>query len=159
MKKLLLTTALVMLATPAFAKNYTVKEVTNFSTPHHAYYFSPDHLTIRPGDTVTFVDAQNAEHDVMFNTVPKALKQKILMSPMLEKKGAEWSYTFTVPGTYHFHCHPHEAFGMKGTLIVGKASKPGETREIDHEEMTEHMGSMDMSGMKMPMKDMSGMKK
>lgn len=114
MKKLLLTTALIAIATPAFAADYVVKEVTDYDNSEKPYYFEPDNLTIQPGDTVTFVNAQEDTHDVMFDVVPKALTEAMIMGPMMEKEGEKWSYTFTVPGTYHFHCHPHEANGMQG---------------------------------------------
>lgn len=135
MKKLMLTAALVMLISPAFAKEYTIKEVSD-PAGDKPYYFSPDKLTIQPGDTVTFVNAQEDMHDVMFVEVPKGVDQMI-MSPMHEKEGERFSYTFTVPGTYNFHCHPHEALGMKGSLIVGQASKSGETVKMDHHKMSE----------------------
>ena len=61
MKKLMLTAALVMLASPAFAKEYTIKEVSD-PAGDKPYYFSPDTLTIQPGDTVTFVNAQDERH-------------------------------------------------------------------------------------------------
>ncbi len=131
MKKLLLTTALMLAATPALAKEYTIKEVTS---EDGKYYFSPKTLTIQPGDTVTFENAQDDSHDVMFNVVPKAVDEMI-MSPTMEKKGEKFTYTFNVPGSYQFHCHPHEALGMKGTLIVGTASKPGETKKVSHHDM------------------------
>lgn len=135
MKKLLLTTALIVLATPAFAKEYTIKEVSD-PAGDKPYYFEPSELTIQPGDTVNFVNAQEDMHDVMFINVPKGVDEMI-MSPMHEKEGDKFSYTFTVPGTYQFHCHPHEALGMKGTLIVGQASKPGETVAMDHHKLSE----------------------
>ncbi len=135
MKKLLLTTALTMLAMPALAKEYTIKEVSD-PAGDKPYYFDPAELTIQPGDTVAFVNAQDDMHDVMFINVPKGVDEMI-MSPMHEKEGDKFSYTFTVPGTYQFHCHPHEALGMKGTLIVGEPSKPGETVAMDHHKMTE----------------------
>ena len=133
MKKLLLTTVLILAATPAFAKEYIIKEVTDDNAKKQNF-FSPDKLTIQPGDTVTFEDAQDGPHDVMFNVVPKAVDEMI-MSPTMEKKGEKFSYTFTVPGTYKFHCHPHEALGMTGTLIVGTPSKPGETKKVSHHDM------------------------
>jgi plastocyanin/Cu/Ag efflux protein CusF len=133
MKKLLLATALTLLATPALAKEYTVKEISD-PAGKPPYYFSPDHLTIQPGDTVTFIDAQEDMHDVMFVNVPKGVDEMI-MSPLHKKEGDKWSYTFTVPGTYQFHCHPHEALGMKGTLIVGTPSKAGETKFMDHHKL------------------------
>lgn len=148
MKKLLLATALVMLATPAFAKEYTIKEISD-PAGKKPYYFEPSKLTIQPGDTVTFVNGQEDTHDVMFDVVPKKVTD-MNMGPEQEKEGSKWSYTFTIPGSYHFHCHPHEKLGMKGTLIVGRASAPGDTKNVDHDEMTEHMEGMhDMKGMGM----------
>lgn len=145
MKKLMLTAALVMLASPAFAKEYTIKEV---SDPAGAkpYYFEPSELTIQPGDKVNFVNAQEDVHDVMFVNVPKGV-DGMVMSPMHEKEGDKFSYTFTVPGTYQFHCHPHEKLGMKGTLIVGTPSKPGETVAMDHHKMSKiHDAAMKHEG-------------
>jgi plastocyanin len=126
MNKLLLTTALTLLAIPAFAKEYTITA--------SGMSFEPSNLTIQPGDTVTFLDEENKKHDVMFVNVPKGVDEMI-MSPMMKKKGDKFSYTFNVPGTYQYHCHPHEELGMKGTLIVGQASKPGETVMMDHHKM------------------------
>ncbi len=133
MKQLLLTVALVMLTSPALAKEYVIKEISD-PAGDKPYYFLPDKLTIQPGDTVTFVNAQEDMHDVMFINVPKGVDEMI-MSPMHEKEGDKFSYTFTVPGTYQYHCHPHEALGMKGTLIVGAPSKPGETVAMNHHKM------------------------
>ena len=130
MNKLLLTTALMLASTPAFAKEYTIREVTDYDAKKQ-HFFSPDKLTIQPGDTVSFENAQDEPHEVMFINVPKAVDEMI-MSPMHEKKGDKFTYTFTVPGTYKFHCHPHEKLGMDGVLIVGQASKPGETKAMDH---------------------------
>lgn len=135
-KTMLLTAALILLASPVFAKEYVVKEMSD------PYEFSPDKLTIQPGDTVTFVNDQNDEHDVMFVEVPKGVDEMI-MSPKMKKEGEKWSYKFTVPGTYNFHCHPHEHRGMTGTLIVGQASKPGETYKMDHHKMAKKMGHKD----------------
>lgn len=133
MKRLLLTAGLVLLASPAFAKEYTIKEISD-PAGNKPYYFEPAELTIQPGDTVNFVNAQEDMHDVMFVNVPKGVDEMI-MSPMHEKEGDKFSYTFTIPGTYQYHCHPHEALGMKGTLIVGAPSKPGETVAMDHHKM------------------------
>ena len=137
MKKLILTTALMLAATPAFAKDFTIKEVTDDNAKKQNF-FSPDKLTIQPGDTVIFENAQDAPHEVMFISQPKGVDEMI-MSPMHEKKGDKFTYTFTVPGTYKFHCHPHEALGMDGTIIVGKASKPGETKKMDHHKLAEKL--------------------
>ncbi|HEY8189057.1 MAG TPA: copper-binding protein [Micavibrio sp.] len=155
MKKFLLATALVMLATPALAKDYTIKEVSD-PAGDKPYYFDPAELTIQPGDTVTFVNAQEDQHDVMFIGVPKTVDEMI-MSPMFEKEGEKWSYTFTVPGTYNYHCHPHEAAGMKGTIIVGQASASEDMKIVDHEEMEHHMEGMEMGTDHQHMMDMEHM--
>lgn len=135
MSKALLATALVLLASPALAKEYVIKEVSD-PAGKKPYYFEPSNLTIQPGDTVTFLNAQEDTHDVMFVSQPKGVDEMI-MSPMHEKQGEKFSYTFTVPGTYQFHCHPHEQLGMKGTIIVGSPSKPGETVAMNHHKMAE----------------------
>lgn len=137
MKKLLLTTALVLATTPALAKEYTIKEVTDDNAKKQNF-FSPDKLTIQPGDTVTFENVQDSPHEVMFISQPKQVDEMI-MSPMHDKKGDKFTYTFTVPGTYKFHCHPHEKLGMEGTLIVGEASKPGETKTMDHHKLAKKL--------------------
>lgn len=137
MKKLLLTTALMLAATPAFAAEHIIKEVTDDNAKKQNF-FSPDKLTIQPGDTVIFENAQDAPHEVMFISQPKAVDEMI-MSPMHEKKGDKFSYTFTVPGTYKFHCHPHEALGMDGTIIVGEPSKAGETKMMDHHKLAKKL--------------------
>ena len=131
MKKHLLTALLIGLSTQVVAKEYVINEMSD-PKAKKPYYFFPDQLTIAPGDTVTFVNAQDDTHNVMFVSVPKGA-DAMIMSPMLTKKEEKFSYTFTVPGTYQFHCHPHEAFGMTGTLIVGTASKPGETVAVQHD--------------------------
>lgn len=137
MKKLLLTTALMLATTPALAAEFTIKEVTDYDAKKQNF-FSPDKLTIQPGDTVTFENAQDEPHEVMFISVPKGVDEMI-MSPMHEKKGDKFTYTFTVPGTYKFHCHPHEKLGMEGTLIVGAPSKAGETKMMDHHKLAKKL--------------------
>lgn len=127
------------MATPAMARDYTIKEMSN------PYSFQPSTLTIKSGDTVTFVNAQDDMHDVMFIEVPKGVDEMI-MSPMHEKKGDKFSYTFTVPGTYKFHCHPHEALGMTGTLIVDTPSKAGETVKMDHHKMSNSQNKSEKKG-------------
>ncbi len=135
--KYLLMIALLLFAAPALAKEYTVKEMSD-PGGDKPYYFEPSELTIQPGDMVTFVNAQEDVHNVMFNVVPVKV-DALIMSPDLTKEGEKWSYTFTVPGSYQFHCHPHEKLGMKGKLIVGHPSKAGETKKVDHDAAGLHL--------------------
>lgn len=142
MKKLLLAASMSLLAAPVWAAEYTIKEVSDLNGAK-PYSFEPSELVIQPGDTVTFVNAQDDMHDVMFVEVPKGV-DGMIMSPIHEKEGDKFSYTFNVPGTYSFHCHPHEAAGMKGVLIVGQTSKPGETVKMDHHKMSKMHGDATM---------------
>lgn len=157
MKKLLLISALTVFTTPAYAKDYIVQMV---SDPDDR--FIPAQLTIQPEDTVTFVNAQKDKHDVMFESVPQGAE--LAMSPMLKQKGERWSYTFKIPGTYDYHCHPHEEYGMIGQIIVGQPSKPenqhhdeehhhdkhsGAMKGMDHHDHTKMADMADMPGMKM----------
>jgi len=125
MKKLILTAiTLIALSNPAFAEEYTVKMVTNIDA-EQVYYFEPAELTIQPGDTVTWINVQEDMHNAVADAGPKGAK--LFESPMLEEEGASWSFTFdNIQGTYSYHCHPHAAMGMVGTIIVGKASAPKE---------------------------------
>ena len=56
-KLILAAAALTMMASPAFAKDYTIKQISD-PAGNKPYYFSPDNLTIQPGDTVNFIDAR-----------------------------------------------------------------------------------------------------
>jgi plastocyanin len=119
MKKVIITTALTVavFAAPAYAKEYTVEMIS--TSDKGDYRFSPQHLTIQPGDTVTWINAQDDSHNVMTSAFPKGAEG--FDSPMLEKKGQKWSYIFKKDGTYEYHCHPHADL-MNGTVTVGKPS-------------------------------------
>jgi amicyanin len=80
------------------------------------YAFSPRALTITAGDTVTWVNEDQAPHDVKTTSGPESVH-----SPMLNK-GGTWSHTFTVPGTYGYVCTVHP--GMTAELVVRPAAAP-----------------------------------
>ena len=68
--------------------------------------FSPSEVTVSVGDTVTWTNASNEEHNVRggpFN------------SPVL-KPGNQYSYTFTKAATIRYNCDIHPT--MKGTVTV-----------------------------------------
>lgn len=116
--------SLLSLMPAANAKDYTIHMVTH--TDKGSYAFEPNKLTIKSGDTVTWENAQDDTHNVMSESVPKDAKS--FESPMLEKRGQKWSYTFTESGTYAFHCHPHAGSGMRGEIIVDRPSSQAETQ-------------------------------
>ena len=79
----------------------------NYSTdPTHA--FSPSRLVVKAGTRVTFFNTDNMIH---FNKDDKGE----FHTPML-RAGMSFSHIFSKPGTFNYHCIPHE--WMKGTIIV-----------------------------------------
>lgn len=111
---------LIVIAAPVWAKEYTVHAVSD--TQAMIFKFDPASLTVQPGDTVKFVNAQDGMHSVVFGTVPAGVEPA--ESPMLEKKDQEWSYTFSAAGTYKFHCGLHDALGMRGEITASDAPVP-----------------------------------
>ena len=72
------------------------------------YEFKPATLTVPVGTTVTWISRDDEPH-----TVTSA--EDVFASPGLDADET-FSYTFSTPGTYTYHCklHPH----MTGTIIV-----------------------------------------
>lgn len=102
--------------------------------------FTPERLEIEPGDTVIWIndDAVN-EHNVVAYPDRIPAEAEFFEGPLLTEKGQGWSTTFTVPGSYYYHCHPHEAV-MRGLVVVGRESRPDEFRQIGADEMTHDHG-------------------
>ena len=90
--------------------------------------FSPNKITIAVGDTVQWVnDSSMTGHQITTN--PELAANKVHASspkgvaPFDSSNidgGASFSHKFTVPGTYHYVCPPHEASGMFGIVVVKK---------------------------------------
>src|SRR6185437_6958740 len=113
---------------PATGKTDTVKMIGD----EKGYRFEPANLTIKPGDAVAFTVVDGGPHNVAFDptTIPADSKDQLnanmqgqiseLSSPMLMNPGETYVISFgnIKPGTYPFHCTPHLAMGMKGTITV-----------------------------------------
>ena len=96
------------------------------------YRFEPATVTIKSGDAVRITMVSGGPHNVAFDprTVPADSKnqldanmdQKIseLSSPMMMNPNETYTISFggVKPGVYPFHCTPHLAMGMKGTITV-----------------------------------------
>jgi plastocyanin len=125
MRKFIMTAALIAFASPALAEEYTVRMITDMD--NLLYYFEPAALTIKSGDTVKWVNMQEDFHNAVTDAVPEGAE--FFESPMMEKEGESWSYTFTKSGTYSYHCHPHAAVGMQGWIVVDYTSAPDEIQK------------------------------
>ena len=82
------------------------------------YAFSPAALTVRVGDTVTWIQHDEAPHDVVTTSAPVAFR-----SPQLSA-GQSWSYTFQQPGTYQYYCSVHPDMRASVTVLPAPTTAP-----------------------------------
>ena len=131
---------LMLASSPVIAEEYIVRMITD--TENARYYFEPAALTIKNGDTVKWINARKDFHNAAADSVP--MGADFFESPMLEQEGESWSHTFTISGSYSYHCHPHAAMGMIGMIVVDYTSIPDDIQkkgEISgHEKGHDHGG-------------------
>lgn len=114
---------------PITGTTYEVKMIGDAK----GYRFEPASLTIKPGDGVKFVNVIGGPHNVAFDAASLSADMRSqLDANMGTDKMGELSSglkmnpneTVTVsfgnikPGTYAYHCVPHLAMNMKGTITV-----------------------------------------
>jgi plastocyanin len=73
------------------------------------FAFDPSTITVAVGTKVTWTQTADTIHDTTSKT-------NVWSSPILEKKGDKYSYTFTKAGTYDYWCSIHPE--MLGKVIV-----------------------------------------
>ncbi len=93
--------------------------------------YSPDSITVVIGvnNTVSWTNDDSVDHSVTSVSVPvgaTAFDSGLLSPgagmPWQTPKGENFTQTFTVPGTYEYHCTQHA--WMTGTVVVKAASTP-----------------------------------
>jgi amicyanin len=72
--------------------------------------FVPETITIKVGETVTWINNESYAHDVVSD-------DGLFKSPMMDT-GGKYSYAFMKEGTYTYICGIHPF--MKGSVIVTK---------------------------------------
>lgn len=118
-----LAASLALLPNPARAANSPIVVTMTDKEP----FYAPVKLTIKSGDTVKWVNDGQTVHDVS-TSAAKAQNPKDTSMPKgavafdsgFIPPGGDYSYTFTVPGTYRYFCLPHEKAGMVGVIVVKK---------------------------------------
>jgi plastocyanin len=90
-------------------------------------FYTPAKVAIKVGDTVQWVNDGETVHSVstsaanaqnpMDTSMPKGA---VAFDSGFIPPGGNYSYTFTVPGTYRYFCLPHEKAGMVGVIVVKK---------------------------------------
>ncbi|MBX2863040.1 MAG: plastocyanin [Leptolyngbyaceae cyanobacterium MAG.088] len=105
-------------AAPAYATDHTVK----MGSDAGLLQFEPATITIKAGDTVTWVNNKMAPHNVIFDAdaVPggKDVADSLSQSQLTFAPGESYSSTFSEPGEYNYFCAPHRGAGMAGKIIV-----------------------------------------
>jgi plastocyanin len=113
---------------PATGKTWEVKMIGDGTT----YKFEPADITIKQGDAVKWIMVSGGPHNVAFDPaeINAAAKPQLtanmdnqmseLSGPLLQNPNEEYTISFAnVPaGKYNYHCTPHLAMGMKGTITV-----------------------------------------
>jgi len=118
-------------AAPAPAATGTVHEV-KMQLVGGKYTFDPVNLTIKPGDTVKWINMSGGPHNVAFykdkipagaaEVLAKAMPNTMaeLAGPFLTDSLAAYQVSFAgaPQGNYSYTCQPHEALGMNATLSI-----------------------------------------
>merc|ERR1739848_59165 len=87
------------------------------SEPSGQLVFKPEQLDIKSGDTVTWLNVDGLEHNIVFSRVPDGVDKSALDHTDLFSDGSV-SSTFDTPGTYMYFSTPHLYQGMVGRIIV-----------------------------------------
>ncbi len=110
MKIALAALAAILITGSALQTSYA--DTSQTAAPVHVnidnYAYKAPTITIATGTTVIFKNLDDDPHTVTSNDGlfdSKGLAQ-----------GDTWTYRFTTPGTYHYHCTVHPM--MQGTVIV-----------------------------------------
>ena len=113
---------------PATGKTWEVKMIGDGTT----YKFEPADITIKAGDNVKWTMVSGGPHNVAFDPaeINAAAKPQLmanmdnqmseLSGPLLQGANETYEISFAnVPaGKYNYHCTPHLAMNMKGTITV-----------------------------------------
>jgi plastocyanin len=114
----LLVTALFLLPGTGRAATVTVQVA-----PGGDLSFSPDSVSIQPGDTVQWVWA-NAGMDHSVTSGTNGASNGLFDSGLHKSSTFTFSFTFPNAGTFAYFCTPHFEFGMTGTVTVAETAPP-----------------------------------
>lgn len=83
--------------------------------------FEPESVTIKAGESVTWVNNAGFPHNIVFDEdeIPSGENaDKLSHEDYLNAKGETVESTFKTAGTYTYNCEPHMGAGMSGKVIV-----------------------------------------
>ena len=73
------------------------------------YAFSPAHVQVKVGTTITWINNDDADHTVTFSNI--AVDSGVM------PHGKVFQYTFTTPGDFTYRCIFHSAMIAKVTVV------------------------------------------
>ena len=118
----LVVSSFAVFAPSAAAETYTVK----LGSDKGMLAFQPKKLTVKPGDTIEWVNNKVPPHNVVFDPAKNPTKSAVLAKGLSHKKllmSPGQKQTTVIPadapaGEYTFYCEPHRGAGMVGKLTV-----------------------------------------
>ena len=115
--------ALALLPNPAKAADNPIVIKMSDKAP----FYAPEKVSIKAGESVRWVNDGETVHSVSTAAAnaqnPKDAslpKGAVAFDSGFIPPGGDYSYKFTVPGTYKYFCLPHEKAGMVGYIVVKK---------------------------------------
>ncbi len=118
----LLISSFAVFTPSAAAATYTVK----LGSDRGQLAFEPKNVTIKQGDSITWVNNKVPPHNVVFDPTKNPTKDKNLAKALSHPKlllvpGKKETTTFAADapvGKYTFYCQPHRGAGMTGVITV-----------------------------------------
>lgn len=106
----------------AAADTYTIK----LGSDKGMLAFEPSKLTIKPGDTIKWVNNKVPPHNIVFDPTKNPTKNADLAKTLSHKslmmnpgQAIETTFPADAPaGDYTFYCEPHRGAGMVGKITV-----------------------------------------
>jgi len=83
--------------------------------------FDPSTVTIKAGESVTWVNNVGFPHNVVFDEddIPEGADVNSLShEDYLNAPGQKVTSKFSKPGSYGYYCEPHQGAGMTGKVVV-----------------------------------------
>lgn len=119
---LLVVSSFVAFTPSAAAETFTVK----LGSDKGMLAFEPSKLSVKPGDTIKWVNNKVPPHNVVFDAAQNPAKSADLAKQLSHKQlvmSSGQEFTSTIPadaptGEYTFYCEPHRGAGMVGKVIV-----------------------------------------
>ncbi|WP_071188735.1 plastocyanin [Trichormus sp. NMC-1] len=119
---LVVVSSFAVFAPTASAETYQIK----LGSDKGLLQFQPSKLTVKPGDTIEWVNNKVPPHNVVFDKAKNPTKDADLATSLSYKKllmtpGQKQTTTFPADapaGDYTFYCEPHRGAGMVGKITV-----------------------------------------